>query len=215
MTNNYYVYAYLRSKDSITALAGTPYYIGKGVGNRAFVKHGGGSPPTKECIIFLKEELSEQDAFNLEIELISKYGRKDLNTGILNNRTNGGDGLKNPSVTTRKKLSEAKKNESAESKLKRSIAAKNRIRHPCSEETKQKISKANTGKKRSADCKIKMSVAASKKILSNETKEKIKVKLKDRPKPLTVCPVCGKMGGISAMTRWHFNKCKIKQENEN
>jgi hypothetical protein len=26
----FYIYAYIRSKDSITAEAGTPYYIGKG-----------------------------------------------------------------------------------------------------------------------------------------------------------------------------------------
>jgi hypothetical protein len=36
----YYVYAYLRDKDSATAKAGTPYYIGKGHEDRAYDWHG-------------------------------------------------------------------------------------------------------------------------------------------------------------------------------
>jgi hypothetical protein len=30
---------------------------------------------------------------------------------------------------------------------------------------------------------------------------------KRKPKPLVECPHCNKIGGISAMTRWHFDKC--------
>ena len=95
MSNNiYYVYAYLRSKDSDTASAGTPYYIGKCKGKRAFCKHYNiTTPKNKQFIEILKNNLTEQEAFDLEMELISKYGRKDLNTGILLNRTNGGDGI--------------------------------------------------------------------------------------------------------------------------
>ena len=157
--SEFYVYAYLRNKDSSTGKAGTPYYIGKGTGNRAYVKHYAPLPKDKSNITFIKQHLTEQQAHDLEIELIAKYGRKDLGTGILHNRTNGGEGISNPSVATREKLAYAKRNESAETRLKRSIAAKNRVRRPCSEETKRKISQANQGRKRTAEAKKKQSAA--------------------------------------------------------
>jgi hypothetical protein len=76
----FYTYLWLRED-------GTPYYAGKGSGNRAFRR---GSPPTERVI--LQEHSSEQDAFEAEKQLISFYGRKDLGTGILRNMTDGGDG---------------------------------------------------------------------------------------------------------------------------
>jgi len=155
--SEFYVYAYLRSKDSLTGKSGTPYYIGKGTGNRAYVKHYAPLPKDTSNITFIKQNLTEQQAHDLEIELIAKYGRKDLGTGILHNRTNGGEGISNPSIATREKLAYAKRNESVETRLKRSIAAKNRVRTPLSEETKKRISEANTGKKRSVAAKEKMS----------------------------------------------------------
>jgi len=50
----YYVYFYLRSKESKTAKAGTPYYVGKGKGNRCVEKHHKGIPvpKNKDKIIF-------------------------------------------------------------------------------------------------------------------------------------------------------------------
>lgn len=155
----YYVYAYIRSKTSLTASIGTPYYIGKGIGQRAFTKHNCPVPIDKTNILFIKENLTEIDAHLLEIQLIEQYGRKDLGNGILHNRTNGGEGISNPSSTTREKMATAKRNESNDTRLKRSIAAKNRIRAPLSNETKRKISEANTGKKRTDDAKLKQSVA--------------------------------------------------------
>ena len=82
--NIYYVYQYLREDQ-------TPYYIGKGKTNRINEKHNV-ALPIKDRRVMIAENLPEQDAFDLEIELIAKHGRRDLGTGILRNQTDGGDG---------------------------------------------------------------------------------------------------------------------------
>jgi hypothetical protein len=83
----YYTYAWLR-------VDGTPYYIGKGCGKRCFVRGGRSiSPPSDPSrIIILKKSLTEGEAFRHEKYLIFVFGRVDLGTGILHNRTDGGDG---------------------------------------------------------------------------------------------------------------------------
>jgi hypothetical protein len=83
----YYTYAYLREDK-------TPYYIGKGKGRRIYERGGRhcGIPTDKSKVIFLKQNLTEAEAFRHEIYMIAVYGRKDLGTGILRNLTDGGDG---------------------------------------------------------------------------------------------------------------------------
>jgi hypothetical protein len=101
-TNIYYVYAYLRSKDSETAKAGTPYYIGKGKNDRAWNNHKRNSfelkPKDTNRIILLESNLSETIAYEIEKWYISYYGRKDLGTGILENKTNGGEGVSSDTI---------------------------------------------------------------------------------------------------------------------
>ena len=89
MMNDFYTYAYLRTDR-------TPYYIGKGKDDRCFIKGKKESinlPKDKSKIIFLKQNLTEQEAFKHERYMIDVFGRKDLGTGILRNRTDGGDGV--------------------------------------------------------------------------------------------------------------------------
>tara|TARA_Y100001972_G_scaffold114411_1_gene150019 strand:- start:51 stop:1202 length:1152 start_codon:yes stop_codon:yes gene_type:complete len=106
----FYTYGYLRQKDSKIAKAGTLYYVGKGKGSRAFSPHRNTPiPKDKNRIIFLKENLTEEEAFNHEMEMIKLYGRVDIGTGILRNLSDGGEGPSNPSPETRKKMMENRK----------------------------------------------------------------------------------------------------------
>ena len=99
--NHFYTYAYLRKG------ARTPYYIGKGCGKRAYdSSHNVKVPYDKDRIIFLKQNLTEEEAFNHEKYMIAVLGRKDLGTGILRNMSDGGEGPSNPSPEARRKNSE-------------------------------------------------------------------------------------------------------------
>ena len=162
----FYVYQYLRNVDSKNGSAGTPYYIGKGRERRAYRKHEKGIsvPKDKTYIQFIAENISEADAFQIEVLLIHLYGRLDLGTGCLRNRTVGGDGSSGTVVSaeTRKKLSLAGigeknpffgKSHSEESNQKNREAHIGKIN---SEETRKKISIGGKGKKRSPETKNKI-----------------------------------------------------------
>jgi hypothetical protein len=103
--NNYYTYAYLRED-------GTPYYIGKGKGNRITSNQRSLNKPSNiSKIIYLKQNLTENEAFKHEIYMIALFGRKDKGTGILRNCTDGGEGGSGIilSEETKRKISEAMK----------------------------------------------------------------------------------------------------------
>ena len=154
----YYTYAYLREDR-------TPYYIGKGQGNRAYEKHHKGIsvPKDKSRVILLKQNLTEEEAFRHEIYMIVVLGRKDLGTGILHNRTNGGEGVSGytHNEETRKKISEMIKGENNPNYGKE-----------MSKEHKQKISEAHIGKTLSDEHKLKLSEALKGKSRSEESKRK-------------------------------------------
>ena len=170
----YYVYEYLRAYATEHGPVGSPYYIGKGKGNRAFHrKHIVPVPKDKSYIIFVAQGLTEDEAFQMEKDLIAFYGRVDLGTGCLLNRTDGGEGASGtfPSKETRAKMSTAQKGNTR--------ALGNKL----SKETRTKMSASHKGNKLSSETRAKISAALKGKPKSVEHRAKTSASLIGRGHP--------------------------------
>ena len=153
---NYYVYIYYDPRKT----PAEPIYVGKGHGDRykhhitkgAKNKHLANKlkkidqAKLDPVIEFASTNMSPEDASSLEIELIAKFGRANKKEGTLCNFTDGGEGTPGykHSEKTKQLFSEQRKG-------KKQTPAQydaNCNRDPISDETREKMSKANKGHSR-------------------------------------------------------------------
>jgi hypothetical protein len=87
LDSRFYTYLWLRAD-------GTPYYVGKGKGQRGYQHHKAQHKhrPESAARIFVQYWATSEEAAAMEMWYIRLFGRKDLGTGILRNQTDGGDG---------------------------------------------------------------------------------------------------------------------------
>ena len=163
----FYVYAYCNPKKPFIDgdFRFEPFYIGKGSGHRIFdqLREAKNKKPGRRLtfirsliaeglepvLLKISDGLSEDEAFQLEKKLISKFGRKDLKTGCLLNFTPGGDGAKHPQYVCdqiSKKLKGRKLGTEHIQKISNGLKGK-----PRSQEAKNNISTTMTGTKHTAE----------------------------------------------------------------
>lgn len=134
-----------------------------------------------------------------EKEILSKkeiYYIQFFNTKITGyNNSDGGEGISNPTLETRVKMSKSQigRKHSEETKIK--ISENNIGKHTCTKENKEKISSSNKGnkyflgKRHTKEAKKKMSDAKKGKIMSQEFKDKISKIVKGRPSKKKGIPI--------------------------
>lgn len=171
------LYKHIRNDDN------TIFYIGIGKATRPYETIGRNQlwhnivNKVGYTIEIISENLEWEYARQKEISLIKKYGRRDINTGILVNMTDGGEGRNGSIVTdaTRKKMSKTHKGRVFDEEwLKKLSESKLGDKNPSwgglSKDHRNNISKGCKGKKNTPEQRKRQSLAQMKPIIQKNKK---------------------------------------------
>jgi hypothetical protein len=204
-----YVYVYVDPE------RGVPIYVGKGRGarankhlrradnlqlrNRLIALRAMGLEPT----ISILPMASDAEALAEERRLIAFCGRRDLGTGSLYNRTDGGEGASGMVVSaeTRRQISERNRRDNLSPETRR------RQRWKRGPDVGAAISAA--AKRREASMSAEARAARTTRLAEQaarpETRAKMSAAAKARA-PVT-CPHCGRVGKAPGIYKHHFARC--------
>lgn len=186
--DGFYVYTYLRED-------GSPYYVGKGKGNRVYQRDTNHYPPKDRSKIHIFPMTDESTALAYERYFIDLLGRKDNGTGILRNLTDGGE---NPPSAKGKKFSAEHRRRIGEANLRRpphiyrnvSNSLKGRV---ISDRTKQAVAESNRTRGISPDTRIRLKEASKRRACSGEPRYSMK-----------------ELNRGANHKRWHVNRGVVK-----
>ena len=202
-----------------------PNYMGSGTALKlAFAKYGLDSF-AKEVLYYCDDFQQHEEALLVAIDAAEDPQMYNL----INSGTGGCLGLKHSSESLAKmSASQLGKTRTAEACVKMSVAKSGHL-NPYygmthTEETRAKMSASHLGKTVTAETRAKLSAAHLGKTHTEETRAKIgaahlgktvteetRAKIgaaQRKPQTKGTCPHCLKTGGVSNMTRYHFDNCK-------
>jgi hypothetical protein len=150
-------------------------------------------------IEIIHKDITWEQACKIEKELIKFYGRLDLNTGILINLTEGGEGNSNPfrSEEWKRKQREAKIGEKNSNYKKPNLQL-------------IELNKSRKGQKRPFKKRNPRPDVSERNKKNHPTLGKKRSDAKERLNKTLICPHCGKEDKVLTMYRLHFDKCKFK-----